>query len=249
MNAPLLELRDLVKRFGALVVTDRVSLAVMPGEIHALIGPNGAGKSCLVGQISGELASDEGEVRFRGHRLNGLSVQARARLGLARAYQIPQLFSNQSALGNVRIAEIARTRTGFQFWGQAARDPRLQSAAQGALERVGLDAHSAQSAMTLAHGQKRLLELAMGFAAEPALLLLDEPLAGLGPAESQAMVALLRSLRGRYGMLLIEHDVQAVFALADRISVLVGGRLIATGTADQIRVDSRVRSAYLGQAG
>ena len=255
-EAPLLEVRNLVKRFGALVVTDQVSLSVRPGELHALIGPNGAGKSCLIGQITGELRPDAGEVHFRGERVDALAVPERARRGLARAYQVPRLFGSLTPEANAAVAEISRQRSGFRFWRRASTDRALAIAARAALDRVGLgkvDApdpagrHHPRPAGLLAHGDKRLLELAMGFASEPAMLLLDEPLAGLGPADSAAMVSLLRSLKGRYGILLVEHDVEAVFALADRISVLVGGRLIASGPAALIRTDPRVRTAYLGE--
>jgi branched-chain amino acid transport system ATP-binding protein len=250
MSTPLLALRGLVKRFGALVVTDQVDLTVEPGELHALIGPNGAGKSCLIGQISGELRSDAGEVLFRGERIDRLDVPQRAQRGLARAYQVPRLFGSLDAGGNASVAEIARARSGFRLWRRASGDARLERASALALNRVGLSGEAlapGRSASDLAHGDKRLLELAMGFAGDPALLLLDEPLAGLGPGDSAAMVALLRSLKGRYGILLVEHDVEAVFALADRVSVLVAGRIIASGPAAVVRNDPAVRAAYLGQ--
>ena len=246
---PLLELSGLVKRFGALVVTDGLSLSVAPGELHALIGPNGAGKSCLIAQVTGELTPDEGEVRFRGERINALSVPQRARRGLARAYQVPRLFGSLSAMENASVAEIARAGSGSRLWHSASDDRDLAIASLSALQRVGLGDIDNRVAAQLSHGEKRLLELAMGFAADPALLLLDEPLAGLGLADSAAMVELLRSLKGRYGILLVEHDVEAVFSLADRVSVLVGGRLIASGTPDEIKADANVRSAYLGEGG
>ena len=245
-NMPLLELRGLVKRFGALVVTDKVSLTVAPGELHALIGPNGAGKSCLIGQITGELSSDQGEVHFSGSRIDHLPVHARARLGLSRAYQVPRMFGSLSVAENIAIAEIARTRSGFSLWQQAAADPALAQASTRVLEQVGLLPQAARPSSLLAHGEKRQLELAMGLASSPSLLLLDEPLAGLGPGESEAMVALLRTLKGHYGILLVEHDVEAVFLLADRVSVLVSGQIIASGPAEQVRADPLVKTAYLG---
>jgi branched-chain amino acid transport system ATP-binding protein len=247
--SPLLDLRHLRKRFGALVVTDDVSLTVAPGEIHAVIGPNGAGKSCLIGQITGELQLDEGEIHFRGKRVDRLPVHRRVQAGLARAYQVPQFFSSFSVRGNVMISEIARSRTGWRIWRRAIDDHALQKTAEDSLATVGLRALADRPSSLLGHGEKRELELAMGFAAHPALLLLDEPLAGLGPGDSERMVALLKTLKGRYGMLLVEHDVQAVFALADRISVLVAGRIIASGSSEQIRSDPAVRKAYLGERG
>lgn len=244
--APILELRGLAKRFGALVVTDDVSLTLAPGELHALIGPNGAGKSCLIGEMTGELRLDGGEIRFHGQRIDAMPVHRRAQLGIARAYQVPRLFASLSAEENATVPEISRTRTSFRLWDRAASDASLATAAAAALDRVGLGARAAQPPALLAHGEKRQLELAMGFASAPSVLLLDEPLAGLGPEDSAAMVELLRTLKGRYAMLLVEHDVEAVFSLADRISVLVSGRIIASGAADEIRADANVRSAYLG---
>jgi len=242
----LLELRHLHKRFGALVVTDDVSLDVRPGEIHALIGPNGAGKSCLIGQITGELRPDAGSVLMHGKPIDALPTESRARLGLARAYQVPRLFGTMTAQSNASLAEIARTRSSGQFWTSVFDDKALQAAAHGALATVGLAARGSEPSLLLAHGEKRLLELAMGFATHPAVLLLDEPLAGLGAGDSDAMIALLARLKQQYGILLVEHDMNAVFALADRISVLVSGRIIASGAPESIRDDQRVRAAYLG---
>ena len=228
----ILEVKDARKSFGALVVTDGVSLTVEEGELHALIGPNGAGKSCLIGEISGELPLDAGEVRFGGERIDSLPVHRRAAAGIKRAYQVPQFFPSLSAAGNVAVAEIARTRTAWQFW---RRPPK-----------VTLEGLSDKPSAQLSHGEKRQLELAMAFAGEPRLLLLDEPLAGLGAGESARMVEMIRALKRRYAVLLVEHDVQAVFALADRISVLVAGRIIASGSSSEIRNNPDVRAAYLG---
>jgi branched-chain amino acid transport system ATP-binding protein len=244
----LLAIKSARKAFGALVVTDDVSLEVQAGEIHALIGPNGAGKSCLIGEITGELALDAGEIRFAGERVDREPVHRRSQAGLKRAYQVPQFFPSFSALGNVALAEIARSRTGWRLWQRAAKDPELRARALRFLQQVGLEAVAERRAATLGHGEKRQLELAMSFAAQPKLLLLDEPLAGLGPGDSERMVAMLASLKGRYAMLLVEHDVDAVFSLADRISVLVAGRIIASGSAEEIRRNPEVRSAYLGEA-
>jgi branched-chain amino acid transport system ATP-binding protein len=245
--SPLLEVRNARKRFGALAVTDDVSLTVLPGETHALIGPNGAGKSCLIGEITGELALDGGEIHFCGGRIDRLPVHARARGGLIRAYQVPQFFVSRTVRENVMIPEISRTRSGWRFWRRASADPALAGAADACLEHAGLAPLAERPSAALAHGEKRELELAMGFAARPRLLLLDEPLAGLGPGDSGRMIARLQALKGRYAMLLIEHDVQAVFLLADRISVLVAGRIIASGSPDEIRGNALVRSAYLGE--
>jgi branched-chain amino acid transport system ATP-binding protein len=245
----LLEVRNARKRFGALAVTDDVSLTVLPGETHALIGPNGAGKSCLIGEITGELSLDGGEIHFGGRRIDRLPVHARARAGLVRAYQVPQFFASRTVRENVIVPEISRTGSGWRCWGRATADAQLLRAADDCLRNAGLDALADRPSSALAHGEKRELELAMGFAAQPRLLLLDEPLAGLGPGESERMVARLQALRGSYGMLLIEHDVEAVFLLADRISVLVAGRIIASGSAAEIRANASVRSAYLGEEG
>ena len=244
----LLEIKAARKAFGALVVTDQVSLEVRPGEIHALIGPNGAGKSCLIGEITGELPLDAGEIHFGGERVDRLQVHRRSQAGLKRAYQVPQFFPSFSACGNVAMAEIARSRSGWRLWRRAANDAELQARALQFLHQVGLEAVAERRSATLGHGEKRKLELAMSFAAQPKLLLLDEPLAGLGAGDSERMVALLASLKGRYAMLLVEHDVEAVFSLADRISVLVAGRIIASGSAAEIRNNPEVRAAYLGEA-
>jgi len=244
---PLLEVRNARKSFGALVVTDGVSLSVEPGEIHALIGPNGAGKSCLIGEITGELELEAGEILFRGARIDRLPVHRRSRAGLTRAYQVPQLFRSLSVRGNVMIPEIARARTGWRLWKRASTDETLLKSSLEFLRYVGLQAVAERRAATLGHGEKRELELAMGFAAQPELLLLDEPLAGLGPGDSERMVARLKALKGRYTMLLVEHDVDAVFRLADRISVLVYGRIIATDVPEKIKMNQEVRKAYLGE--
>ena len=244
----LLEIHNAKKSFGALTVTDDVSLSVMDGEIHALIGPNGAGKSCLIGEITGELPLDAGEIHFGGERVDRKPVHWRSQAGLKRAYQVPQFFPSFSARGNVALAEIARGRSGWRMWTRAATDRGLQARALQFLHQVGLEAVADRRAASLGHGEKRQLELAMSFAAQPKLMLLDEPLAGLGPGDSERMVALLAALKGRYAMLLVEHDVEAVFSLADRISVLVAGRVIASGSADEIRRNPDVRAAYLGEA-
>lgn len=250
MSAPAaLEIRDLVKRFGGLAATDGLSLAVTAGELHALIGPNGAGKTTLIGQLSGELRPDAGTIRFRERDVTRLPAHRRASMGLARSFQITSLFPSFTVLDNVAMAVQAHAGHSFRFWKDAGRDRRLGDAAHAVLERVGLAARADAYASDLAHGEARQLELAMALAGDPALLLLDEPMAGCGPEESARMVELLRSLKGMVTILLVEHDMDAVFALADRITVLVRGRALATGTPAAIRSDPAVREAYLGEEG
>jgi branched-chain amino acid transport system ATP-binding protein len=247
MAEPLLSARGLVKRFGGLLATDNVSIDVVPGEIHALIGPNGAGKTTLVGQLTGALAPDSGTIRFAGRDVTRLPVHARVRLGLARSFQITSVLRDFSALDNVALAVQAHRGHSFRFLGDMRRDRGLRDAAQRGLETVGLGARGGTLAAALSHGEQRQLEIAMALAGEPRLMLLDEPMAGMGAEESQRMVELLLSLKQDCGMLLIEHDMDAVFALADRLTVLVYGRVLASGTPDEIRRDPEVREAYLGE--
>jgi branched-chain amino acid transport system ATP-binding protein len=242
-----LELRDLRKRFGGLTVTDGVSLTVRPGEIHAVIGPNGAGKTTLINLVSGLIRPDAGKVLLAGRDVSAWPVQRRARLGVARTFQITSLIADFTALENTALAAQARHGSSFRFFRPVAADAALNRAGQTALNRVGLGACAGVPAGTLSHGEQRLLELAVALAGEPRLLLLDEPLAGAGGEDATRIIALLDSLRGDFGMLLIEHDMQAVFALADRISVLVNGRVLASGAPDAIRDDPAVRAAYLGE--
>jgi len=246
MAEPLLSTERLVKRFGGLVATDNVSIEVRPGEIHALIGPNGAGKTTLVSQLTGNLAPDTGTIRFAGRDVTRLPMHARVRLGLARSFQITAVLREFSALDNVALAVQAHAGHSFRFLADARRDERLRAPARRGLEAVGLGHRADTPAAALSHGEQRQLEIAMALAGEPALLLLDEPMAGMGPDESQRLVTFLRALKGQRGMLLIEHDMDAVFQLADRITVLVYGRAIATGTPDEIRANEEVRRAYLG---
>jgi len=247
MTDAVLEIRDLRKSFGALCACDGVSLEVRRGEVHALIGPNGAGKTTLIGQITGEIAPDRGSILFEGRDITALSAAARARLGLARSFQITSIFRSFTAQGNVALAVEATEAHSFRFWHPADRIARLQEPARQRLEELGLGARAGAVAAGMAHGEHRQLELAMALATEPRLLLLDEPMAGLGSEESQAMLGLLARLKGSYSILLIEHDMDVVFTLADRVSVLVQGRVIASGSADEIRNDPRVREAYLGE--
>ena len=243
---PILETVDVVKSFGALMVTDRVSLSVYPGEMHALIGPNGAGKSTLINQITGELEVNSGSIFFEQQLINPLSAAARSRLGMSRAYQVPQLFGTMTVSGHMIMAQIASKNQGFSMWKKSAELHELSSAQQDILQQVGLLHLASKPMASLAHGEKRQLELAISLSCDARLLILDEPLAGLGPTESEQMIELLRRLKTRYGILLVEHDMQAVFSLADRVSVLVNGSVIASGTVEQIKNDPLVKSAYLG---
>ena len=247
MSPPLLSVEGLAKRFGALVVTDDVSFSLDEGRLAALIGPNGAGKTTLINQLSGALPSDGGRILFAGLDISAYDLPARAELGLARSFQITSVFPELSALENVALAVQARSGSSFRFFGRAAREEALNAPAWTALERVGLRARAGDLARELSHGEKRLLEIAMALALRPRLMLLDEPFAGLGSDETRAAVDLVRDLKSEYTMLLVEHDLDAVFALADEIGVLVNGRLIAWGTPDAIRADAGARSAYLGE--
>jgi len=247
VSEALLEISGLRKAFGALVATDDVALTIRRGETHALIGPNGAGKTTLVGQLTGEIRPDAGHIRLAGRDITFLTTAQRARLGLARSFQITSIFTSFSAVGNVALAVQATEPHSFRFWRRAERMARLRRPARALLDAVGLRVDEAEAAARLSHGQHRQLELAMAFATKPQMLLLDEPMAGLGIEESRAMAALLARVKAQYTILLIEHDMDVVFALADRISVLVGGCIIASGTPDEIRNHPDVRTAYLGE--
>jgi branched-chain amino acid transport system ATP-binding protein len=244
-----LAVAGLRRRFGALAVTQDVSLTVEPGEVHALIGPNGAGKTTLIAQIAGALAPDAGTVRLAGRDVTALPEHARARLGLARTFQITSVFPELTALENAALAALAASDHPGRAWGRVAEDAGLNAVALAALAETGLEARADAPARTLAHGEKRALELAMALAQRPGVLLLDEPMAGAGRDETERLTAVLARLKGRVAMLLVEHDMGAVFALADRVSVLVAGRLIGTGAPDAIRADPAVRAAYLGEDG
>jgi branched-chain amino acid transport system ATP-binding protein len=247
MADAVLRAERLHKRFGGLVATDSVSISLLAGEIHALIGPNGAGKTTLVGQLMGTLAPDFGTVHFLGRDVTRLPTHARVRLGLARSFQITSVLREFTALDNAALAVQADAGHSFRFLADARRDRSLREPAHRALEAVGLGERAGMPASQLSHGEQRQLEIAMALAVEPRALLLDEPMAGMGLEESQAMVGLLRNLKGRCAMLLIEHDMDAVFALADRISVLVNGAVVATGAPEAIRANAEVRRAYLGE--
>jgi branched-chain amino acid transport system ATP-binding protein len=247
MAEPLLRLEGLRKAYGALKVTDDVSLAVEPGELHAVIGPNGAGKTTLIHQMSGVAGSDAGRILFDGADITRLAMHQRVRRGLARSFQITSILPGFSALENVALAVQARSGSSFRFVGDASAETALNGEAERALALVGIAHRSHVPAGLLSHGEKRQLELAVALATEPKLLLLDEPLAGTGHEESERVVETLRGLKGRYTIVLIEHDMEAVFSLADRVSVLVYGRVIATDTPERIRANPEVRSAYLGE--
>jgi branched-chain amino acid transport system ATP-binding protein len=246
MSAPLLHVDNLVKRFGGLAATDHATLQVKAGEIHALIGPNGAGKTTLIHQISGALAPDEGRIVFDGEDLTHTAMHQRAQLGLVRSYQITSVFTRLTVQDNLGLAVQAGEGSSFKFW-QAARSEQARYArAAEVAERVGLQAQLMQPAGALSHGEQRQLEVGLALATSPKLMLLDEPMAGMGPDESERMVQLLQSLRGHTTLLLVEHDMDAVFRLADTLSVLVSGQVIACGTAEQIKNDAAVKRAYLG---
>jgi branched-chain amino acid transport system ATP-binding protein len=247
MSAPLLQVEGLRKSFGGLVVTDDVSLSVAHGVLHAVIGPNGAGKTTLINQISGLLRPDAGRIRFDGEDVTSLSMARRARLGLARSFQITAIVPGFTALENAALSVQAHAGSSFRFFRPAASDRALNAAGLAALDRVGLASRAHVPAGSLSHGEKRQLELAIALAAKPRALLLDEPLAGAGPEETERLVALLSGLKDDFAVLLIEHDMQAVFRLADVISVLVYGKLIAQGRPEAIRADAAVRAAYLGE--
>ena len=244
---PCLEVRGLRKSFGGLIANDDLSLQVRRGEIHAVIGPNGAGKTTLINLISGLLRPDSGRILFEGRDVTRLSMPARARSGLVRSFQITSIFPGFTVLENVMLPVLATQGHGFRFWHPVARDARLLEPALDIVAQVGLTARIDARAGTLAHGEQRQLEIAISLAAGPSFLLLDEPMAGMGTEESQNMVTFLGRLGKDYTILLIEHDMEAVFALADRITVLVYGRAIVTGSPDEIRNNPQVRQAYLGE--
>lgn len=243
----ILEVIDLQKSFGGVTATKNVSLTVEEGEVHAIIGPNGAGKTTLISQLSGELPPDSGRVRFKGKDITRASSPARAHLGIARSFQITSVFQNMTLLENVALAVQAQDGHSFRFWRPAADDASLNDRAAGYLDSVGLSAKADVLSREVSHGEHRQLEIAMALATEPSMLLLDEPMAGMGTEETAQMVEILKRFKGDKTMLLVEHDMDAVFALADRISVLVYGAVIATDTPDAIRDNEDVKRAYLGE--
>ena len=242
----MLELKKVSKRFGGVVATDEVTLVVAQGEVHALIGPNGAGKTTLIGQISGSLGVDSGEIRFLGADVTRARQHQRVRAGLARSYQITSIFKRFSVLDNLALAVQARSGSSFSFWKPVERETALFDEARTIAAEVGLAQKLSAVGMQLSHGEQRALEVGLALATRPKLVLLDEPMAGMGPEESQHMIALIARIRAQVTVLLVEHDMDAVFRLADRISVMVNGRLIATGAPNDIRNHPEVRKAYLG---
>ena len=248
MNVPLLYVDSLTKSFGGLVALDQTSLSVQSGEIHALIGPNGAGKTTLIHHISGAMHADAGRIVFDDHDVTQLPLHQRARQGLVRSYQITSVFPHLSVQDNLALAILATQRSGFSFWRGASTDCARFSQADAMAERIGLADHRMRAAGALSHGAQRQLEVGLVLCTNPKLMLLDEPMAGMGPDESQRMVELLKSLCGNTTIVLVEHDMDAVFRLADAISVLVSGRVVASGNAEQIKNDVIVQHAYLGDA-
>lgn len=248
MSEVILSVTNLCKRFGGVTATDQVNLTVTAGETHALIGPNGAGKTTLISQLSGLLKPDQGSIVFQGNDITGLPAHRFCEAGLARSFQITSVFQDFSLLDNIALAVQANQGHAFRFWANARKDPALRDTARKWLDMVNLSDRADWLASEVSHGERRQLEIAMALATEPSLLLLDEPMAGMGQEESSEMIDILKSLRGDKSILLVEHDMDAVFALADRISVLVYGKVIASGSPDEIRSNSDVQRAYLGEA-
>jgi branched-chain amino acid transport system ATP-binding protein len=246
---PVLEARTLVKRFGGFVATDNVDLQIRAGETHAVIGPNGAGKTTLIKQLSGELPPDNGAILLEGAEITAKPMWCRALAGIGRSFQITAVFSEFAVVENVMLALQAHRGHSFHFWRRVANDRSLREAACEALDRVGLAGKADRATKELGYGELRQLELAMVICARPKVLLLDEPLAGMGASESRNVVKLIESFHGRFSILLVEHDMNAVFALADRITVLVYGRVLTCGSPGDVRVDPNVRASYLGQSG
>jgi branched-chain amino acid transport system ATP-binding protein len=248
VSEPLLRVEGLTRRFHGVVASENIMLDVRAGELHAIIGPNGAGKTTLIGELIGEIVPDSGRIVFAGRDITALPTYRRSALGLARSFQISSLFLHFTALDNVALAVQAHAGHSFRFWRAARSEPELREPARAVLERVGLSDRADVVVSGLSHGEHRQLEIAMALATRPRMLLLDEPMAGMGPEESARMVELLRELKQELTILLIEHDMQAVFALADRITVLAYGRVIATDAPEAIRASQKVRQAYLGDS-
>ena len=247
MSTPLLETRHLMKSFGGIRATDDLSLSVEPGEVHAIIGPNGAGKTTLITQLIGTARPDSGTVHFKGRDITRLPAHRRARLGITRSFQITSLIMDMSVLDNVALAVQARSGSSFRFFRPVYSDTAIRNPALEVLGQVGLADKADTHTRALSHGEHRHIEIAIALASEAECQLLDEPMAGLGGEESAAMVRLLTGIKGTHTVVLIEHDMDAVFALADRISVLVYGHIIATGTPEEIRANREVEAAYLGE--
>jgi len=247
MTERLLEIFDLNKHFGGIVATDNVNLAVQQGTIHAIIGPNGAGKTTLIAQLSGQIGSDSGDIRFAGRSIVKDSMAYRARQGLARSFQITSVVMPMTLLENVMLAVQGNRGHSFRFWSPVSQDSAMREAAMASLAEVGLQDRAGRIAANVSHGEQRQLEVAMALAMKPRMLLLDEPMAGMGKEEGAMMVDILNRLRGEMTILLVEHDMGAVFSLADQLSVLVNGHIIATDTVENIRANDEVQEAYLGE--
>ncbi len=248
MTETLLRISRLNKHFGGVIATEDVNLEVARGQIHAIIGPNGAGKTTLLAQLSGQLKPNSGEIEFDGHSITGYSMARRAREGLARSFQITSVVMPMTLLENVMLAVQGTSGHSFRFWAPVKKDTALQAAAMESLARVGLDDRAGRVAANVSHGEQRQLEVAMALAMKPRMLLLDEPMAGMGKEESAMMIEFLNGLKGDMTILLVEHDMDAVFSLADRLSVLVNGHIIATDTVENIRENTEVQKAYLGDS-
>lgn len=247
MTAPILEVQQLKKKFGSVQASNGISLTIRQNELHAVIGPNGAGKTTLIAQLSGELSPDSGNIYFKKQDITFMPVDQRVRLGIARSYQITSIFEELSVLENVSLAVQGQQGHSFRFWKNAKKQKSRIAPAQQALEQVGLQDKGQRNASEISHGEKRQLEIAMTLATKPSLLLLDEPMAGMGPEESQRMIDLLKTLKKSHSILLIEHDMEAVFSLADHLTVLDYGKLLVSDKPDVVRNSSEVKDAYFGE--
>ena len=249
MSLAILNVSNLSKTFGGVVATDHLNLEIKHGELHAIIGPNGAGKTTLIAQLSGETLPDSGEIIFREENITALPPFKRSRLGIARSFQITSLMLEMDVIDNITLATLAQDNHSYKFWKPARDDIDLQKSALNALKEIGLEERAFEKVGNLSHGEHRQLEIAMALATQPHLLLLDEPMAGMGTEEGRKILKILQKLKRRKTILLIEHDMDVVFALADRITVLVYGRVIASGSPQSIKEDEKVREAYLGSDG
>ena len=249
MSLTILNVSNLSKTFGGVVATDHLNLEIKQGELHAIIGPNGAGKTTLIAQLSGETLPDSGEIIFREENITALPPFKRSRLGIARSFQITSLMLEMDVIDNITLATLAQDDHSYKFWKPARDDINLQKSALNALKEIGLEERAFEKVGNLSHGEHRQLEIAMALATQPHLLLLDEPMAGMGTEEGRKILKILQKLKRRKTILLIEHDMDVVFALADRITVLVYGRVIASGSPQSIKEDEKVREAYLGSDG
>ena len=247
MSDPILRVEQLCKRFGAVEASRNLTFDVVPGEIHALIGPNGAGKTTAINQLTGEIMPDSGRVVFEGEDITRMPVHKRSGKGLARSFQVTAIFERLSVRENLGLAVQAHLGHSYRFWRNTRKDPVLKELTDQAVETVGLEERAHELAGDLSHGEKRQLEVGMALASNPKLLLLDEPMAGMGPGGTVKLSELIQGLRGKMSILLVEHDMDVIFSLADRITVLVYGEAIATGTVDEIRNNSLVKQAYLGE--